>query len=259
MHGKDRKHEITFKDKISNIRELGEQDIIFDVAGTNRSYWMMALAKAKLKFGFPHKSFLKGTLYNVTVPRSDFQAEVEVMLDMLRLLGHVPPSRLDFAYPDNQDVCDKENPYILYFNGCSQPRRVLKQEQMYALVESAIQRFPDKKHIYLDGLKDDEKGDYLKPLTSHDNFDIQPCLPLDELIKFSAGASAVVSVDTGVLNVGVSTNTPTVGVFYSTNPYRVMPRFVPFHHIAMNPDGSVPSNEQLLALLDKALQYSSRS
>lgn len=110
MHGKDKKNDITFKEKLANIYALGKQDIIFDLAGTNRSYWMMALSNARLKFGFPHKPYLKGILYNVTVSRSDFQAEVEVMLDMLRLLGHLPPSRLDFSYPDNATFCNKQSP-----------------------------------------------------------------------------------------------------------------------------------------------------
>lgn len=246
MHGKDKKHEITFKEKIANIKELGEQDIIFDVAGTNRSYWMMALSKAKLKFGFPHKPYLKGTLYNVAVVRSDFQAEVEIMLDMLRLLGHCPPSRLDFAHPDNKDLCDKEHPYILYFNGCSQPRRTLSNEQMFALLDKATDTFPDKTHIYLEGLQQSEKGEYLTPLLEKPNFKIQPCFPLDELIVFIAKASLVVSVDTGVLNAAVSTHTPTVGLFYSTNPYRVMPRYEPIHSIVLVPDGSIPANTAII-------------
>ncbi|WP_337237126.1 hypothetical protein, partial [Salmonella enterica] len=80
--------------------QLEAQDIIFDVAGTNRSYWMTLLTKAKLKVGFPYKPFLCGTLYNLAVFRSDFQPEVECMLDMLKILGHNPSYPLDFAYPD---------------------------------------------------------------------------------------------------------------------------------------------------------------
>lgn len=246
MHGKDKKNDITIKEKFANIKALGEQDIIFDVAGTNRSYWMMALSKARLKFGFPHKPYLKGTLYNVTVPRSDFHAEADLMLDMLRLLGHVPPVRLDFSYPDNQNLCNKDNPYILYFNGCSQPRRTISNEQMYALLDEATQRFPHQTHIYLEGLQLSEKGDYLSPLLEKANFNIQPSVSLEELIVFIAKASLVVSVDTSVLNVAVSTHTPTVGLFYSTNPYRVMPRYEPIHRIVMNPDSSIPSNPMII-------------
>lgn len=254
MHGREKKNEITFKEKIENIKELGEQDIIFDVAGTNRSYWMMALSKAKLKFGFPHKPYLKGTLYNVAVVRSDFQAEVEIMLDMLRLLGHCPPSRLDFAYPDNKNLCDKADPYVLYFNGCSQPRRTLTNEQIYALLDEATEKFPNKIHIYLEGLQSSEKGDYLTPLLEKPNFKIQPCFSLDELIVFIAKASLVVSVDTGVLNVAVSTHTPTVGLFYSTNPYRVMPRYEPIHTIVMNANGDIPTNAAIIEAMKSQIQ-----
>lgn len=254
MHGKDRKNEISIGEKLKNIRLLGEQDIIFDLAGTNRSYWMVALTKAKLKFGFPHKTYLKGSLYNAAVCRSDFHAEVEVMLDMLRLLGHVPPHHLDFAYPDHNKVIDKQRPYIVYFNGCSQPRRTISDEQTSSLLEKASQLFPEYNHMFLEGIQPNEKGDFLKPQLKKGKLSIQPCLPLEQLIEYIARASLVVSVDTGVLNVAVSTHTPTVGLFYSTNPYRVMPRYAPIHHIAMNADGGVPSNEQIIGLMYKGLQ-----
>lgn len=253
IHGKDKKNEIDLKEKLLNIKKLGEQDIIFDLAGTNRSYWVTALTKAKLKFGFPYKSYLRGLLYNVAVFRSDFQAEVEVMLDMLRLLGHLPPSRLDFAYPDNQILCDKQNPYVVYFNGCSQPRRTLSNEQIYALLEDATHRFPEQTHIFLEGLNETEKGGYLTPLQEKDNFKIQPCMDLKALIEFIAKAHLVVSVDTGVLNVAVSTHTPCVGLFYSTNPYRVMPRYESIYKIAMNSDSTIPSNKLIIEQMDHFL------
>ncbi|MBT2916747.1 lipopolysaccharide heptosyltransferase family protein, partial [Vibrio anguillarum] len=88
MIGRHRKHELNWKQKIQQFTQLAEQDIIFDVAGTSRSYWMTLLSKAKLKFGFPYKPYLCGSLYNIAVFRSDFQPELECMLDMLKMLGH---------------------------------------------------------------------------------------------------------------------------------------------------------------------------
>lgn len=255
MHGKDRKNDISLSEKIQNIKSLGEQDIIFDLAGTNRSYWMMALSKAKLKFGFPHKAYLRGTLYNAAVYRSDFQSEVECMLDMLRLLGHVPPAKLDFAYPDNDVYREANKPYVVYFNGCSQPRRTLSNEQMTSLILKASKLFPHYQHVFLEGINEHENGNFLRAHIEGCNISIQESLPLDNLIEYIAKASLVVSVDTGVLNVAVSTHTPTVGLFYSTNPYRVMPRYIPHHFIAMNADGGVPSNEQIIGLMYKGLQF----
>ncbi|MDD1793601.1 glycosyltransferase family 9 protein [Enterovibrio makurazakiensis] len=252
LHGRDRKGEVSFGDKMNNFREVGDQDVIFDLAGTNRSYWVNILNKAKLKIGFPYKSWLKGTLYNAAVFRSDLQPEVETMLDMLRLLGHIPAQRLDFGYPDHAELVSSEQPYFVYFNGASQPRKVLKNDQVIALMEMAVKTFPEVKHVFLEGVNESEKGDFLSHLTTYDNFAIQPCIPLEELLTFCAKAQLVVAPDTGVRNVAISTHTPTVGIFYATVPFRYTPRYEPIHHIVMNASCAVPTNEQIVHTISTA-------
>lgn len=246
LHGRDKKGQVSFSDKMANFKEVGDQDIIFDLACTNRSYWVNILNKAKLKVGFPYKNWLRGKLYNAAVWRSDFSPEVETMLDMLRLLGHAPALRLDFAYPDHQELVNKKNPYIVYFNGASQPRKVLQNDQMKTLLEAAIKKHPNIEHVFLEGVKDNEKGEYLSDLSKYKNFKVQPCLPLDELLAYCAGATMVVAPDTGVRNVAISTHTPTVGIFYATVPFRYTPRYEPIHFIAMNADASIPTTTQIL-------------
>ncbi|TYL49344.1 glycosyltransferase family 9 protein [Marinomonas sp. IMCC 4694] len=252
MPSKKTKNE--FKAKLDSIKALGEQDIIFDLAGTNRSYWITFLTKAKLKIGFPYRALLRGTLYNLCVLRSDFQAEVETMLDMLRVLGHNPPHRLDFAYPDHQALCDKASPFILYFNGASQLRKVLSKDQMREVLEKSMAEFPDSQHIYLEGKNDFEKGDYLNDLTKlHSHFSIQPCLELNELVHLIARSSLLVAPDTGVRNVAISTHTPTVGIFFSTVPFRYTPRYEA-HHIVMRDNATVPSSDEIVAVIQHALR-----
>ncbi|MGL5291523.1 MAG: glycosyltransferase family 9 protein [Vibrionaceae bacterium] len=253
MHGSDKK-ELSLKEKLSNIKQAGEQEIIFDLAGTSRSYWFTALTRAKLKFGFPYKSWLRGPLYNACVFRSDFQPEVEVMLDMLRFLGHTPKDRLDFAFPDHAQLKQSQKPYILYFNGASQPRKVLTHEQIQQLLEEAIVKFPHFEHIFLEGTVQSEKGDFLQSLTTHKNFSIQPCMPLEQLIERCASATLVVSPDTGVRNVAIATHTPTIGIFFATVPFRYTPRYELIHHIVMNADASVPSTAQILTSMEQALR-----
>ncbi|GAB3487612.1 glycosyltransferase family 9 protein [Marinomonas epiphytica] len=255
MLGKDGKAKPSFKAKVANIKELGEQDIIFDLASTNRSYWMMLLSKAKLKVGFPYHALLRGTLYNLCVLRSDFQAEVETLLDMLRVLGHNPPRRLDFAYPDHQELCDKESPFILYFNGASQLRKILTKDQMRNVMEKSIRAMPHVRHIFLEGKNDFEKGDYLADLAeSADNFSIQPCLELDKLVTLIAQSTLLIAPDTGVRNIGISTHTPTVGIFFSTVPFRYTPRYED-HFIVMRPDATTPSTDEIVAGIENALTH----
>ncbi|MDW6002206.1 glycosyltransferase family 9 protein [Vibrio mangrovi] len=244
MPGKDKKEDTSVFDKIKNIIDLGEQDIIFDLASTNRSHWMMALSKAKLKIGFPYKYYLRGVLYNVCVPRSDFQPEVECMLDMLKLLGHNPTYPLNFNYPDNRVEIDREEPFILFFNGASQTSKILSQQQMKELIELSLESHSNIKHIFLEGKNTFEKGDFLEGLKKYSNFSIQACLPLEELIKLVAKASILVSPDTGVRNVAIATHTPTVGIFYSTVPFRYTPNYEK-HYIVMTPDGSIPSTQKI--------------
>ena len=253
MPGKESGKTTSTREKIINIKQLGEQDIIFDLASTNRSHWMTALSTAKLKIGFPYKWYFCGTLFNITVHRSDFQPEVECMLDMLKLLGHNPAHPLDFAYPDHRELMDTEAPFILYFNGASQLRKILSKEQMFAVLEKAIQENPHHTHVYLEGKNDFEKGDFCQELLKYSNFKIQPCLPLEQLVELTAKATLMVAPDTGVRNVAISTHTPTVGIFYSTVPFRYTPLYEQ-HSIVIKSNGDVPSVEQITHAIQAALQ-----
>ena len=253
MPGSDMRKTAGTKEKLACIKALGEQDIMFDLASTNRSHWMMAFGKAKLKIGFPYSNFVRKVLCDVAVFRSDLQPEVEVMLDMLRILGHTPPMRLDFAYPDHQLVCDKERPFILYFNGASMKDKILSKDQMRDVIEKSMAALPDYQHVYLEGKNDFEKGEFLEDLSAQDNLSIQECLPLDELVQKVAQASLLVAPDTGVRNIAISTHTPTVGIFYFTVPYRYTPLYEP-HHIVMRSDASIPSSDEIVTAIVQAIK-----
>lgn len=248
LHGSDKKHDITIKEKISNIKALGEQDIIFDLAATNRSYWLTALSKAKLKIGFPYKSWVAKALYDVCVFRSDFTAELEVMLDMLRLLGHAPTYPLDFAYPSHLEMAKPSQPYIVYFNGGSQAYKMYPFDKMKTLMIKASKTLPHHRHIFLEGLNENEKGQFLGDLCEHKNIEIQPAMPLEALLTFIAKSRSVVSTDTGIRNIAIATHTPTVGIFYSTVPFRYTP-ISGNHKIVMTPNATQPTPEQILTVL----------
>ncbi|EOD81718.1 putative lipopolysaccharide biosynthesis protein [Grimontia indica] len=247
MYGKDVKNNYSFSEKLSNIKGLGEQDIIFDLSCTNRSLWLTVLNKAKLKFGFPYKAVLNGTVYNVSVPRSDFQHELDSMLDMLRFLGHVPPHIPDFGYPDNRCFSALENQRFVYFNGASTESKILPKQQMYSLMSDTAVAFPNTKHCYLEGVHDREKGDFLTPLlTEHDNIEIIENKSLEQLTEYLARSAMVIAPDTGIRNLAIATHTPTVGIFYSTVPFRYTPKYESGHVMVMNADSSIPTNGQII-------------
>ncbi|MBM7456318.1 ADP-heptose:LPS heptosyltransferase [Oceanisphaera litoralis] len=258
MHGKSKNKKTNPIEKIKNIKELPEQDIIFDLAATNRSYWMVALSKAKLKIGFPYRSILNGLLYDIAVLRSDFTAEVDVMLGMLKVLGHNPTYPLDFSYPSNQQHRNDRKPFIIYFNGASQESKMYPIAAQKELLQKATQALPEYQHIFLEGLNEKEKGHSLRVLERHDNFSIQPCLDLEQLTQLLSQATLAVSTDTGIRNLAIATHTPTVGIFYSTVPFRYTPSYE-HHHIVMNADASLPSSDQVLSGIQTSLKHINHS
>jgi len=54
IHGSDQRG-TPIKQRIKRIKELGEQDIIFDLASSNRSVMTCLFNKATLKIGFPYR------------------------------------------------------------------------------------------------------------------------------------------------------------------------------------------------------------
>ncbi|CAH8242817.1 hypothetical protein VAEKB19_990003 [Vibrio aestuarianus] len=178
------------------------------------------------------------------------------MLDMLKILGHNPSYPLDFAYPDNRQLCNFETPYLVYFCGASQLRKILSKPEMRAVIEQTIEQQPNVKHIFLEGKNEFEKGEYLQDLAEAGKLTIQPCLPLDELVTFIAKATLVIAPDTGIRNVAISTHTPTVGIFYATVPFRYTPLYET-HTIVMNANGEKPSTEQITAAITATLKLRS--
>ena len=257
MHGSDRRKETTLVKKVKNIKELPDQDIVFDLAGTNRSYWMVFFSKAKLKIGFPYRSFLRNALsrllYDITVPRSDFVAEVNNMLHMLNVFGYKSSYPLDFSYPNNKNNKNKEKPFIIYFNGASQESKMFPIESQKELLEKVIKDLPDYQHIFLEGLSEKEKGTLLNDLKINANFKIQSSIELDRLTQLLSEATLVVCTDTGIRNLAIATHTPTVGIFYSTVPFRYTPQYE-YHCIVMNADARLPTADEVLVGMKVALK-----
>jgi ADP-heptose:LPS heptosyltransferase len=77
-------------------------------------------------------------------------------------------------------------------------------------------------------------------------------MPLDQTIALMKAAQCVISNDTGIRNLAISTETPTVGIFFSTIPFRYWPRYG--RHIAVfNADGSVPSVTAVYQAIENVL------
>lgn len=91
----------------------------------------------------------------------------------------------------------------------------------YELINRLSDSYKDYKHVLLEGKSINEKfEDIPKDLLDKTNVSIQNTLDLSELIEYLSKSRLCVSPDTGVRNVAIATHTPTVGIFYSTVPYR---------------------------------------
>ena len=115
VHGQGDKTSLI--EKIIRIRELGTQDIIFDLATTNRSLKTCILNKAKLKIGFPSRMIQARFFYDVATCRSDLNFEVNDMLNQLHIFGVKTACPHEYDMPGTP--VKRPRPFIIYFTGGS--------------------------------------------------------------------------------------------------------------------------------------------
>ena len=63
----------------------------------------------------------------------------------------------------------------------------------------------------------------------------------------------MVSNDTGLRNLAIATETPTVGIFFSTVPFTYWPRD-DMHEVIFNSDGSVPGVEAVCQRAERIIR-----
>lgn len=240
MYGNEQK-DVSVRGRVAQAKKLGEVDILFDLADTTRSRYLCLLAKAKIKVGFPYRSYLRNLLYDAAVSRSDFTFEAVNMLDMLMLFGANPAFPLDFAWPSEIDQAKVDKPYIVYFPFASIENKCWPKKYFVELIQSAAQNYSNYEHIVLGGIGDIEsEQEYQAIAQDIDNVSLQAALPLEKITGFLKQATLVVANDTGVRNLAIATETPTVGIFFSTVPYRYWPRYAQ-HKAVFEATGELPS------------------
>lgn len=252
IHGNDQKG-ASLGEKIDRIRELGAVDILFDLADTNRSRYLCLLTRAKLKVGFPYRGYLRTLLYGAAVWRSDFSFEAVNMLDMLMLFGANPAIPLDFSWPVLGNKVTSDKPYLVYFPFASVEYKCWPKERFSDVILQAARSYPDYDHIILGGISANESElDYQHLLADAPNIRLQAALPLDQVIPFLAEAGMVVANDTGIRNLAIAVDTPTVGIFFSTVPYRYWPRYGQ-HEAVFEATGDLPEIQDVLLAMKRVI------
>jgi ADP-heptose:LPS heptosyltransferase len=250
VHGKEERASL-FK-KINRFKELGPQDLIFDLATTNRSMKTCILNKAKLKIGFPYRAIQARLIYDVATCRSDLNFEVNDMLSQLHVFG------IKTAYPHEYAMSgtatNRAKPYIVYFSSASSSKKCWPVGHFSRLIERMSSSYPNHDHLVLEGIQSWEKEKVqaiLAPLNDQRNIAPIQADTLEQTTNLLMGADLLVSNDTGIRHVAIVSGTPTAGIFF-VDPYRYWPRYN-IHEIALSEAGGPPEVDQVYAMCEKIM------
>lgn len=212
----------SFLERVKAAKELPEQDIIFDLTDSTISLLLIYLSKAKLKIGYPYRA-IRRAFFDIATLRSDLVVEAESVEHMLNILGAKTerPLRYGFdeIYPKNIQK------RIVYFAGASTKTKCWEEEKFVSLIEKMSQDFTEYEHVILQGIGENEKFyEILEPLAERKNVRLQEVMPIEEVMQFLADSRCLVSNDTGIRNMAIALQTPTVGIFFHIPPFRYWPR-----------------------------------
>ena len=245
------KHKSNLFDKVKNLKRLGDHDIIFDLAATARSLWLCKLNKAKLKIGFPYRIPYRYLFYDIVVPRSDLNFEVDDMLNMLKIFGHYP--QLPRIYNLPGDPLERERPYILYFTSASDKYKCWPEKNFVVLLTLMSEKYKEYDHLVLEGKADWESIDnIIHDLKSFSNVFPANAKSVEAVISIVKGSGLVISNDTSVRNIAITAGIPTVGLFFATPPFRYLPNDGK-HKAVFNSDGTVPAVEKAYTAIKEVL------
>ena len=241
----------SFFSRLKQIKELGEYDLLFDMADTATSGMVVWFTSAKLKIGFPYRRFKNSIFFDVSLLRSDLVPEVESLLHMLHILGARKQVFLDYGY---QPVEIKES-RIIYFMGASMAKKQWPKTSFSQLIQKMATSYPQYEHVMLEGIKEDEKvDDILLALQGYSNIRKMEALPLEQMMPYLSESKVVVCNDTGIRNMAIAVETATVGIFFFTVPYRYLSK--PQMHMAVfNPEGTLPSVEAVFEMTQKLINH----
>jgi ADP-heptose:LPS heptosyltransferase len=231
-------------------KELGAQDLLFDLTASTRSFILSLVTNAKFKIGFQHHGLHK-FIYDFAIPRSTYRFEAGTFLEQLCPLGidyQWPPR---FAMQVSEIIRDK--PYIVYFTTASSVKKSWPAKNFTDLIRNMATELPEYEHVILSGISEWEKevaSDIMSGLANMANVIQMNAGPEDEaLIK---GTTLLVSNDTGIRHLGIALDTTTVCIFFLIPPYRYWPRYGR-HQVVYNLDGSLPRWEDVASAMRKAL------
>ncbi len=243
---------------LRNYKSLGAHDLLFDLTSNARSLWLTRLNPARLKIGFipsgGHRRFFK-LIYDVAAPRTEYKFEAETFLDQLNVLGLQHHWPLRFDLPAQERLIPEK--YILYFPGASDAYKCWPAGHFTGLIGQMLERFGEYRQVVLAGVQEWEKQraqEVAEPFRNSGKVILRE--GGGEAFSLVAHAACFIGNDTGIRNYAIAAGIPTVGIFFSTLPFRYLPRFGK-HRAVFELEGGAPGVEKVYrAALEILGEYS---
>jgi ADP-heptose:LPS heptosyltransferase len=211
-----------FVTRVKEAKMLPPQDIIFDLTDSTISLLLVILSQSKLKVGYPYRA-LRRWFFDVATLRSDFLVEAVSVLQMLNILG--AKTRTDLEYGLSETYPKKDEKRIVYFAGASTKNKCWEEDKFTKLIEKMSDEYKEYEHVILQGIGKDEKFlEIYEPVSNKKNVLLQEVMDIESVMQFLADSRCLVSNDTGIRNIGIALQTPSVGIFFQIPPFRYWPR-----------------------------------
>jgi len=229
--------------RIKQIKQLPQADLLFDLTDSSLSLYTAIFSRPKLKIGYSYRPSRR-FFYDISTLRSDFVLEADSVLHMLYIFGYSRHGDLEYGY-------DKQYPkqptkQIVYFAGASMKNKCWSEDKFVALIDQLFTQYPDYQHVILQGIRDDEKFlEIYSPLSHKDNITLQQTMNLDGVMQFLSNSHLLISNDTGIRNMAIATQTPTIGIFFDIAPYKYWPN-EKIHDCVFNENYQQPSINSVL-------------
>jgi ADP-heptose:LPS heptosyltransferase len=238
--GRDQK-EIGIFHLLKIYRNMGKFDLLFDMACTSRSLVQTFFTSARFKMGFPYKH--RYFLFDVEIFRSEFVYEAELLLHFLNFMGHVCTYPVSF----HLNYKKERERTIGYFLSSSNPLRNYPEKNFLELIDKMAREKSGHQHVIIQGHAAHERYENvfneLKEVRGLKNVVLRKSTHLKELELFLTQICYLVSNDTGVRHLAMALNTPGMGLFSITIPYRNWNPHDNLQTCYFNADGSWPTSD----------------
>jgi len=207
--------------RIRQIKQLPQADILFDLTDSSLSLLTTIFSKPKLKIGYSYRSSRR-FFYDISTLRSDFVLEADSVLHMLYMLGYSRHGDLEYGYgkhyPKNQTK------QIVYFAGASVKNKCWSEDKFTNLIDQLSSKYLEYQHVILQGIREDEKFlEIYKPISDKENVVLKETMSLEGVMQFLSDSRLLISNDTGIRNMAIATQTPTIGIFFDIAPFKYWP------------------------------------